>query len=438
MESTSYPGERSVLNPREVAQLAEVRRAGVEQAARGFESFRQQQEGRQDLAWWPSHREPDPCGPAKRFFYRPGELLVRVDALPKVKAVLEALGVKTCQPDSSDMPDSCKSDPIVRILVASRDPVPVLLGQLRCYGLGLDLVGPNHVFFPSQGDPWFSGGGDSVPRQVSIDTDIPLSDRGSGRRIAVFDSNLLEGYKDPRFSWLNNVDPVANQPLEPAPVLPEMLDNYDNHGLFVAGIIGYTATMAKVQVQSVLSESGAVDDGTLAQEISQYLQANSGVRLVNLSLGGTTLGDVPPLALKNCIDTHMNVIFVACAGNNGPGGQAFYPAALPQVVGVGALDGNVPAAFSNTVSAKVWARGVDVVSAFRPGLLDAPPGTVTNFDSGLARWSGTSFSTPRVTGVLTCYLDYLAQTGQPPTGYGALDWLLQEYKISATGLIIIP
>jgi hypothetical protein len=424
------------LNPKDVAQLAEVRRAGVEQAAGRFESFRQQHEGRQDLAWWPAHPEPDPCGPANLFFYRPGELLVRADALPKVIGVLQVLGVKTCIPEN---PETGKRDPVVQILVASRDPVPVLLRQLRCYGLGLDVVGPNHVFFPSTGDslhatPWFSGGAGSLPKQVGAGTAIPPQLGGSGPNVAVFDSNLLDRYltlPTPPFGWLHNVS-SANQPLEPTPAL---LDIYDNHGLFVAGIIGYTATAAQVKVRGVLAESGEVDDGTLAQEINQYLPA-SGAHLVNLSLGGTTLCGAPPLASTACIATHSTVVFVASAGNTGPGGSAFYPAALPQVVGVGALDGNAPAAFSNTDtrSAKVWARGVDVTSAFQPGVLRVPSFPDTVYNSGLAQWSGTSFSTPRVTGVLT---DYLAQTAQPD-GYGALAWLQQKYFDPATGMIIIP
>lgn len=98
---------------------------------------------------------------------------------------------------------------------------------------------------------------------------------------------------------------------------------------------------------------------------------------------------------------------------------------LPHVIGVGALGPDArPACVSNVISARVRACGVDVVSAFHPGTLPAPPPELERvFSSGLAKWSGTSFSTPRVTGALT---EYLLQANQP-SGEDALAWLRAHY-----------
>lgn len=425
------PGDDASSSAREAERMLERRRAAALDAGRRFASLCQQAEYRQDLAWSPPDFEPDPCGPETLFFYRPGELLVRAPALQAVRAVLQALGVRICELDRR------QGARIVRLLVASREPVPELLRLLRCYGLGLDQVGPNHVYFGGQ-EPWYSGGGVGLPQQVDDQPDV--TDRTAKAQVAVFDTGLLTGYNQPplNFSWLRNVQPCD------ALQNKYTLDIYDNHGLFVSGIIGYTAPQASIYVRTTLSEFGTVSDTGLAEAIDQYLQGlsecPSDVRLVNLSLGGTTMDNVPPIAMQDLVNNWPNVVFVASAGNTGSADQLFYPAALPQVVGVGALNrnSNTPAPFSNSSpsSAKVWARGVDVVSAFRPGTLQppAPLPPPPPYTSGLAKWSGTSFAAPRVTATLC---DYVTTTSQP-TGYGALAWLAQHYQSAPGQLIIIP
>src|SRR5262249_8503540 len=145
--------------------------------------------------------------------------------------------------------------------------------------------------------------------------------------------------------WFVNVSPVDPQDLENE----NPMDIYDNHGLFVSGIIGYTAPNATILVKNILTELGAVDDADLAQTIDQYLTGHPDVHLVNLSLGGPTMNAQPRLALQTFVDQIVNVVFAASAGNPGSAPQPFYPAALPQVVGVGALNqDDEPAPFSNS------------------------------------------------------------------------------------------
>jgi subtilisin family serine protease len=110
-------------------------------------------------------------------------------------------------------------------------------------------------------------------------------------------------------------------------------------------------------------------------------------------------------------------LVVASAGNNASCRLA-YPAALPDVVAVGAISKCVPAWFSNYGPwVDVSARGVDVVAEFptfeTPGPGDGYQDTrvatdfdrdtdelqtydLSDFTSGWAVWSGTSFSAPLV------------------------------------------
>jgi hypothetical protein len=417
----------------------------------------------QDLAWGRREdREPDPRGRDTVFFYRPGELLVQAEARPAVLRALDELGVRTCPVERPAVgrwrgilaaiwrlvarllrrlgiqiyrPGRRHQDRVVRILVASREPVPAVLRQLRRRGLRPDQVGLNHVFFPvgvdiSGATPWFSGGAESLPVEAGEGTATPPAlTGGNGAQVGVFDSGLLKGYEQlaQLAPWLANVGPfIQAEDVEDE----DPLDIYDNHGLFVSGIIGYTAPAASVFVRNILSETGAVDDDDLAKEITPFL-TNGGLRLVNLSLGGTTVCDEPPLALANLVADHPGVVFVASAGNSSSATEIFYPAALPRVVGVGALDkdGN-PACFSNTSaeSAKVWANGVNVVSAFRHGTLQQPPLPLLSYSTERATWSGTSFSTPRVTAALC---EYLALTS-PPLG-GPVQWLGIKYGTNGPG-----
>ena len=420
------------------AELALRKRQQTDDASRRFTNLTKQYAGRQDLAWWPENPKPDPCGRDELFFYRPGQLLVRKAELPVVKRVLRELGVEYC----SGHDHGKHHEPVVRLLVSSRDPVPVLVRRLRCYGLESDVVGPNHVFWPSNlgGLPWLSGGAESIPREVAVSAGpVQMSgSRGENVTVLVFDSGLLPNWKN--WDWLSNVDKIGPSDVEGqgGDLDGPGLDIFDCHATFVSGILTCTAPKVTVRVRNVLSELGDVDDHALCQTIRDtldhcQLDHCQNVKLVNLSLGGTTFEDRQPLEMGNLVNEYPHVVFVAAAGNNGPGGAPFWPASLPNVVGVGALthDG-VPAPFSNTnpTSAKVWALGVDVINAFGTGELDYPAGTYHEYQTGRAAWSGTSFATPLVTGVLCGYVQSNSSANPSgigainhPSGIGAINWL---------------
>jgi subtilisin family serine protease len=143
-----------------------------------------------------------------------------------------------------------------------------------------------------------------------------------------------------------------------------------------------------------------------------------GVDLINLSAGGTTVDGGPMLAFEVFNAEHLSQfpdgVLIAAAGNNA-NDVPFWPAAANWATGVGALatDRRHRAWFSNWgVSADVWAPGEALVNAFASGLYtyDEPPraGAQQVF-SGMARWSGTSFATPVVVGLVA---DRMSRTGE--------------------------
>jgi hypothetical protein len=190
----------------------------------------------------------------------------------------------------------------------------------------------------------------------------------------------------------------------------EIRSGNGGHGNFVAGVIRQAAPGSTIHAIRTL-DRGLTDDAELAADLTLARTTVPDLRIVNLSLGGPTQNGWPCLALSKAIlalqadDPADDVLVVAAAGNNGST-IPFYPAAFwgadPElfrnVVGVGALrTGNRGAPFSNHGPwVRASAPGVGLVSTYAYGRLLTPTGP-RDFAGG-ARWSGTSFATPRVVG----------------------------------------
>lgn len=191
------------------------------------------------------------------------------------------------------------------------------------------------------------------------------------------------------------------------------MDN-NGHGTFVSGIagaktnnsIGIAGLMwnAKIMALKFLDAEG---EGTLADEILaiQYAIAK-GAKIINASYSGSSYSQAEFDALS--LANSAGVLVMAAAGNGGNDdigdNNDFYPEypasyALPNIISIAATDQNDRrAAFTNF--------GLNSVHVAAPGvyILSAVPTSI--FPSGYGFSSGTSASTPHVSGLAGLLYSY--------------------------------
>ncbi len=181
---------------------------------------------------------------------------------------------------------------------------------------------------------------------------------------------------------------------------------YNGHATHVAGTIAAAdndigvlgvAPQAKIMDVKVLDDSTS-GRGTLASVVGGIEYAvNNGADIINLSLGVTT--DIP--ALKEAVDNAHNagVVVVSAAGNSS-GTTLQYPGGYTSTIGVGSIgQNNTHSAFSNTgPKLDVVAPGESIISTYPEHLTGAG-------EIPYATSSGTSMSTPHVSGMAALYLE---------------------------------
>lgn len=232
-------------------------------------------------------------------------------------------------------------------------------------------------------------------------------------RVTVVDSGLWEpAVGSSETPWLQKDDVFAGAD-DVEHVVQTKIHEYAGHGTFVAGVISCVAPETRIDVEAALPYGGAVFESDIVDQIQDALEENK-PQIISISAGTHTrdnheLLSFVLLAQNNEFDKNDDIVIVAAAGNDSSS-DPFYPAALskdyPWVVSVGSVDPDKKVSdFSNYGKdwVSVYARGRDLVNAFPTGTYKCyePPnvGKIRKFN-GLARWSGTSFSTPIVTGLI--------------------------------------
>jgi hypothetical protein len=186
------------------------------------------------------------------------------------------------------------------------------------------------------------------------------------------------------------------------------LDPVAGHGTFIAGLIERHAPGCRIDVKSVVSPLGLVSESDAAKAVNAVIAAHDEAIgkgstppqvIVLMSFGGPA--DGTPNLLWTAISraVRRGIVVVASAGNDSTC-IPYYPAALPNVIGVAALDSVGPAPFTNFGDwVDACAPGTDLISWFFDGFDGARP-MINTHDidrfRGWASWSGTSFAAPLV------------------------------------------
>ncbi|HEY4826570.1 MAG TPA: S8/S53 family peptidase [Solirubrobacteraceae bacterium] len=214
-----------------------------------------------------------------------------------------------------------------------------------------------------------------------------------------------------RGQWLN-AEKKRWEPDEPDGLYTDpsgKLDGITGHGTFIAGLISHIAPCTRLEVVGLRNqevEIGALDRkeqlGLFETEvaIAHAMLRRCDTDVIQCGFAFPTLDDYPSLPfaavmaeLRSGRAPRKGVAVVAPAGNE-DSSRPYWPAALPDVIGVAATDpdGAESAWFSNWGSwCDCCTGGVDVYSTFVRWPLNGSP----RF-RGWATWNGTSFAAPKV------------------------------------------
>ncbi|QSR24335.1 hypothetical protein CFH99_01685 [Nocardioides aromaticivorans] len=357
-----------------------------------------------------------------RYLYRPGHILARREDVGRLREFFESEENQKRFRGKLDARETRVPGLVLAVLPSrtdEQDDVLATLVEVEDGGfLERGAATPDHVVYVTPKGYLCPATEPEVPRSrrpwpPPTPYDREITDEKTKIRVTVVDSGLWkDAVGSAESPWLETDDVFAgNEDLEQ--VIPTKIHEYAGHGTFVAGVISCIAPETRIDVEAALPYGGAVFESDIVDQIQDALEENK-PQIISISAGTHTrdnheLLSLVLLAQNNKFDENDDVLIVAAAGNDSSN-DPFYPAAsakdYPWVVSVGSVDPDKKVSdFSNFGKdwVSVYARGRNLVNAFPKGTYTChePPnkGKVRKFD-GLAQWSGTSFSTPIVTGLI--------------------------------------
>jgi len=264
-------------------------------------------------------------------------------------------------------------------------------------------------------------------------------DGGDRVRIYVADTGIVkETVNSNNFSWLTGVTGDD----DPSFVAPGTILPYGGHGTFVGGVIRCMAPGAEVVVRCVFDIAGSALESEFVPKL--YEGFAYGAEIFHITVASQTRCNFPLIAFEAWMEDlfqHKGVVCIVAAGNN-DSRQPCWPAAFPGLISVGALrdDWRSRAWFSNFGGwVDVYAPGQNLVNAFATGsyMCHVAPhvGEVRTF-SGMAQWSGTSFSTPIVTGLIAARMARSGESAREAAG--ALLAKARAQAIQGVGPVLFP
>jgi subtilisin family serine protease len=331
----------------------------------------------------------DEASPGQETFWRAEELLVVEDDAGNeaVQAELEGRGYDVAAGVRRYRLPGHEVDELVARLRAQPGPTP--------------RVSVNHLFAAQHRPPYFPHGHETYhfanfeePRPVTPPSNFLPATEPAAVSVGILDTEVDHPLLRERTLMLGS-----------APTqLGLRTDEAYGHGTLVAGLVASRASRAALLVGPVMDGNGVVEEFLVIQALDRPELREC--PLLNMSFAGYTENDQPPPALSTALDRYQEQgrVVVAAAGNGGSR-RVRWPAALPTVVAVGALDaGGDHWSFSDDGPwIDVWAPGVDIVSTYVNG--------------GWASYSGTSAAAAQVSGAIAALL---GQGVEPSAAAGQL------------------
>jgi subtilisin family serine protease len=319
--------------------------------------------------------------------------------------------------------------------------VPDMLLQIDAE-LGEGIASPNHLLTVA---PVVAPCPATEPQEVydgiEPSPSVEVDNGGAGVLIYVADTGLLEGAATTA-PWLNGVQGDPDPLPKPLPDGTQPIPPYAGHGTFVAGVARCVAPQADIYVGNVFNVAGSALETDFVRKLDAALDL--GVDIFNLSITAPTRNDLPLLAFGAWMERarqYKGVVSVVAAGNQGSR-LPHWPAAYPGMVSVGALaaDWRSRADFSNFGGwVDVYAPGRGIINAYATGTYTCRVAPYVGQERkffGMARWSGTSFSTPVVTGLIAARMSRTGENGQQAAA--ALLAEAHARAIPGVGAVLLP
>lgn len=357
--------------------------------------------------------------PGREYFHRPSELLVQLSRVPELSKRLTELQAEQMYVDEEVGLSAYRLPPDREVHETA---------QALSNDVGPGAVAPHHVLFgvprlrACPGRPPFPG------PPISLSTE---DEAGTGVVIAVIDTGQAQ--ESFQLDWVRDHVSVGDDDLDELDAAHDgELDFEGGHGTFIAGVIAQVAPGAKVLARKAVDTWGVTDDIAVARAVRRAVA--DGAHIVNLSLGGYTMDDQPPLGVDALLPKQKQssdgVVYVAAAGNDAVD-RPFYPAALPGVIGVAALNSSRRrAGFSNFGPwVEASAEGERLLSTFVVGTVMTDSdgsGRHDVFEDGYAHWSGTSFAAPQVSAAIAARMSATGESAADAAFALVLDPALQR------------
>jgi hypothetical protein len=307
-------------------------------------------------------------------------------------------------------------------------------------GLGDDAVDPEYFIHLAPDTGTCCPADEPIPVPLGSPPDPHLvADRagGDGVRVVVLDTGF-----DPAAAALPWLRDVTGDP-DPG-IAGSTLDTYAGHGTFVAGVVRAVAPRAEVIVRAAFGPLGMVFERELVRALRRTLFVDH-PDVINMSAGTLAQDLRAPRLLHRFYERHLSrfkgVVLVVAAGNDGDRRQ-FWPGGYPWTVAVGALAANwrERADFSNFGGwVDAYAPGQHLVNAYPSGTYtyQEPPrkGDKATF-GGMASWSGTSFSSPVVAGLIAARMSRTGENGVDAAA--ALLGRARSDALPGVGAVLLP